>query len=247
MFMKLSCIRHAQHIPSEKDVFHEGIGLTDSGIRESLEIRAKLLGNNEFTEIATFNHVRALGTLAVVIGGDKDIHSTDNIISDTRLSYDENLDYLDPGEGEFGSLLLESYLENRNFPFLVNMSDLYYTRQNPISSFTYMASNVAKGVLGRYTEEDLSENVLLCAREFILPVLRAKLVLLNNGSKDMSEYVDWYTDTQEATDHSRLTVTRIDKVSADTIRFVDAFTDSVHSIDELRDVADEIDIVNESS
>jgi len=127
------------------------------------------------------------------------------------------------------------------------MSDLYYTRQNPISSFTYMASNVAKGVLGRYTEEDLSENVLLCAREFILPVLRAKLVLLNNGSKDMSEYVDWYTDTQEATDHSRLTVTRIDKVSADTIRFVDAFTDSVHSIDELRDVADEIDIVNESS
>jgi hypothetical protein len=220
-------------------MFHPGLGLSETGLQEALAIRKSLGGDRQFTEVVSFDHIRALGTLAVVIFSDQHEYAADKLESDPRFSYDAGLDYLDPGDGEFGTRLFEAYLSNRNFLFIVNHSDGYFSSQDPISSFTYMSSITARSILDKINlRKSNNDDILLCAREFILPALRAKLIRLNDGDSEMQDYVNWYSRSQEAVDSARLTITEI-TAGNDHFVFSDAYKTSTHSVEELTVLAGE--------
>lgn len=236
--MKLSYIRHAQHIPMNREAVYESLGLTETGLQEARSLHDSLGDGRDFTRIVTFDHIRALGTLSVVTDPLQSLNSEPSIIRDPRLEYDEDLDYIDPGEDEFGRLLFEAYMQDRNFQFLAKESDRYYSVDAPISSLTYMASSIATEVLRRSHTADENADVLLCSREFLLPSLRAKLIKLNEDEATMFEYIDWYTQSEEAKDHARQTITVIESTAEGSFMLMDAFALSNHSSDELQAVVD---------
>ncbi|MCA9330266.1 hypothetical protein KDA11_06460, partial [Candidatus Saccharibacteria bacterium] len=189
------------------------------------------------------DHARAVGTLAIVTATEDapEAIDLDTLRTDPRLSFNDIYDYIPPGEEEFGTRLFESYMANKNFRFLATESDKYYRANNPISSLRYMASTVAENVLNEASDE---AETLVCAREFILPSLRAALIRLNESDQSMMNYIEWYEATQEAKDAARLHISTVTPLAEEGFLITDAYSSTMHERAELVAISKELEGIN---
>jgi hypothetical protein len=234
--MRIQYIRHTQHLAGPDEVFYEHLGLSETGVDEASRLGEIIDGKDAYDKIISFDHLRAFGTISLALGLDTEVDSkpVEMLRSHPGFEINNTFNYIDPGEDEFGIRLYSAYLNDRNFEFLANFSDQYFTRDKPISSLTFMAASIAQDILSR----KIDKNILICAREFLLPSLRALLIKLDESESEMFKYVDWYSNNKEAKDQARTEVTSISV--GDAITLQDSYGLTHHSIQDFEELSGQI-------
>lgn len=219
-------IRHGEH-NTETDNSFEKDQLTDQGIAECRNIGLAIFEEQNLFAF-TINNRRSTATVMIAMDPDLEYEreSHEEFFKKSyqkgKIRFLESMAYISEGDKRFFDGLKEAFYNKQTLRFLVNQSDSYREESGiPISSYSTMAFDVSRIILKYYEicnswkPSNLNQGEkhkfsrLFCAREFIYPSFRSKLIELLLGSKERDRYVDWYTDNKEWQSKSREDISKI--------------------------------------
>jgi len=202
-------IRHAEHTPKGDS---NPIGLTEQGIEEARIIGNKLSIAGDIDSICP-DLPRFMSTATIAL--DHNVPSTEinklktSFIENKKIKINNNLEYKKVDDTpEFSRLMNNAYSNKQNLRFLYNHSSNFNNVKNPISTSDDMFKEISN-IIGSTIHNSDTGNKLVCAREFFFPSFRAHMLEITKGQKNVSDYIDWYSEEIERNDFARTMIAKI--------------------------------------
>jgi|688.fasta_scaffold00232_40 hypothetical protein len=222
--INLNFIRHGKHNTSKDDPLPEICGLLNEGVVEARSVGERLELDPDYTVVFTIENDRSLATSFLVLYPDKDLeeHNIGQCLANGKIKTSPQLGYKPVNDPTFSSMVGRAFKQGTNLAFLVGQSDSYrLSTGNEVSSYTAIAYEVAL-IVDKYIKicqswpsraskrnEHLALQRVFCAREFVYPCFRAKLLEQVEGIDARDAYVRWYGESMEWNSAARTDVSTI--------------------------------------
>src|SRR5665213_1478972 len=206
---EIKVFRHTDHVGN---IF--GTGLIEGGIEEARQIGKAIESSQDVLWHAySPNTKRHLGTVVLAMFPDKpteDVRETaEYLVLSGRITINDELTYEPIKKIPFTHAMNVAINERRAMGFFLNDSDVFLTDRDDLKTYSVMASTLAKTVL------PIESDSLICAREYIIPSFRAKLMQVTLGNMAAKEYANWYNENQQGNPLARVHVMNISKDGED--------------------------------
>lgn len=149
-----------------------------------------------------------------------------------RIQLDPRLRYTKFSEHEkhIAADYQTAYDSGTTMKFYVTKSDQYLQANPNLSTYRTIARSMARLVIDRSIG---GANTINCGKQFLWPVLRAKLLENRYGEAARDEYVEWYCSSKELTDEARSDINVIHQ-EPDAFVLQDAYGSFEANVDGLR-------------
>lgn len=200
-------MRHGHHIPTQDEPTFAG--LTSRGCDEARSLAGHFSGLKNVAAYSVDNEY-SMASVALALLPETSNESADTIVDSLRKSNvlhpDEDLSYYRLGyaDQEFSQAMNQAFRDGTLLRFFVEESD-DYLQQNPnLSTYSTMTAVIKKKLSRTRRQAEI-----YCAKEFFVPVFRARMIERKLGATAVTHYVDYYCSELEWNPKARQMVTRI--------------------------------------
>lgn len=188
---------------------NRGPDLTVQGIAEARSLHRSLGRHGvALSTVRAFSADNSQSITSMALALDPEIPGTglemaaNRMVKTGRIQLDRRLRYTKFGDNErqIASGYQAAYDRGTTMRFYVTESDKYLQTNPNLSTYCTIARSMAQMIIDRSL---LDSNTINCGKQFLWPVLRARLFENRYGKAVRDEYVEWYCSSKELRDEAR--------------------------------------------